>query len=143
LSCDTRLLSNHNKYFKHITLKQPEDNESIIKNLPITKENRDMKKFGARKFRGEMFCQRCAEKHLSKLKTKLTDKKLAEILADEKLKIAEKALRKAQQAVQAPKEHKNKTQIDAKKAEDDLLEFSKALEMTPFSGRIRNEYFLN
>jgi superfamily II helicase len=102
-----------------------------------------MKKFGARKFRGEMFCQRCAEKHLSKLKTKLTDKKLAEILADEKLKIAEKALRKAQQAVQAPKEHKNKTQIDAKKAENDLLEFSKAMEMTPFSGRIRNEYFLN
>ena len=91
-----------------------------------------------KKFKGEMFCPECAEKHLSKLKTNLTDKKLPDILAGEKLEIAKKALIEARQAVQASKERKTKTKIDAKKAEDDVYDFSKAMEMTPFSGRIRN-----
>ena len=89
-----------------------------------------------KKFKGETFCPECAEKHLSKLKTKLTDKKLADILADQKLEMAEKLLIEAQKAVEAAKKHKNKTPIDAKEAEDEVLDFSKAMEITPFTGKI-------
>jgi len=86
-----------------------------------------------KEFKGEMFSTECAEKHLCTLKAKLTDKKHADNLADQNLENAEMALIEAQQAVQAAKEHKNKTQIDAKGADDDVLDFSKAMEITPFT----------
>jgi hypothetical protein len=93
------------------------------------KKSSDMKKF-----KGEMYCPECAEKHLSKLKSKLTDKKLADINAGHKLENGEMALIEAQKAVEEAKEHKNKTPIDAKEAEDDVLDFSKAMEITTFTG---------
>ena len=95
-----------------------------------------------KEFKGETFSPECAKEHLRTLKTKLTDKKHADNLADQNLENAEMALIEAQQAVQAAKEHKNKTQIDAKEADDDVLDFSKAMAITPFTGRIKKQLFL-
>jgi hypothetical protein len=90
-----------------------------------------------KEFKGEIFSEESAEKHLRILKTKLTDKKHADNLADQNLENAKMALIEAQQAVQAAKELKNKTKVDAKGADDEVLDFSKAMEITPFTGRIK------
>jgi hypothetical protein len=104
----------------------------ILNNYPILKKRNDMKEF-----KGEIFSEESAEKHLRILKTKLTDKKHADNLADQNLENAKMALIEAQQAVQAAKELKNKTKVDAKGADDEVLDFSKAMEITPFTGRIK------
>jgi hypothetical protein len=128
LSGDTGMLSNHNKSYQPSFL----INRGIIHNLKISKETSDMKKF-----KEENFCPECAEKHLRTLKAKLTNKKLTDILADQDLENGEMAVIEAQKAVQEAKEHKNETQNEAKEAKKDVLRYSKAMEITPFTGRIR------
>merc|ERR1712037_755441 len=100
-----------------------------------------------KEFKGEKYSPKRAQDHLKTLKNKLTDKKLADIHADKKVKIAERELRRvqrdlraarraaaaAEQEVQAAKEQQNKTHTDAKEAKGDVLYFSTAIELTAFT----------